>query len=134
MSPQSSTKVVLFAFALALGLTACASGGGGASSRPAGATSNRIVRAEIELLPPMDALTGIQRLRPRWLQSRAGSGVVGAEGPVLYVDGARRTDSSDLATMRVSEVEQMNYMSASDATTRYGTGHGGGAIQVTTRR
>ncbi|MDE0898445.1 MAG: hypothetical protein OSA81_05455 [Longimicrobiales bacterium] len=132
MSPQSSTKVVLFAFALALGLTACASGGGGASSRPAGATSSRIVRAEIEALPPMDALTGIQRLRPRWLQSRAGSGA--GDPPVLYVDGARRGATTDLATMRVAEVEQMNYMSASDATTRYGTGHGGGAIQVTTRR
>lgn len=132
MSPQSSTKAVLFAFALALGLTACASGsGGGASRRPAGATSNRIVRAEIDALLPMNALAGIERLRPRWLQSRAGTG---GDPPVLYVDGARRGATNDLASMMVTEIEQMEFMGGSDATTRFGTGHGGGAIQVTTRR
>ncbi|MGY8776880.1 MAG: hypothetical protein ACKVIN_02030, partial [Longimicrobiales bacterium] len=109
---------------------ACASGGA-ASSRPAGATTNRIVRAEITALTPMDAFQAIERLRPRWLQSRAGAG---ADPPVLYVDGARRGATSDLASMRASEIEQMEFMSASDATTRYGTGHGGGAVQVTTRR
>jgi hypothetical protein len=130
MSPQSSTKVVLFAFTLALGLTACASGGGG-GSRPAGATTNRIVRAEIVALTSMNALQAIERLRPRWLQGRAGTA---ADPPVLYVDGARRGATSDLASMRADDIEQMEFMSASDATTRYGTGHGGGAVQVTTRR
>jgi hypothetical protein len=38
-----------------------------------------------------------------------------------------------LQTIRVEMVEQMEYLDASDATTRFGTGHGGGAIVVLTR-
>lgn len=130
MRAHSSRRVVLLAFALALGVTACASGGGG-GSRPAGASSTRIVNEEIVALGQVTALQAIERLRPRWLQSRAG---IGGDPPVLYVDGARRGSVGDLSSMRTSDIEQMEYMSGSDATTRFGTGHGGGAIMVTTRR
>ena len=87
MGVQSSRKVVLLAFALALGATGCASGGGGGPARPAGATTNRIVLEEIQALGQVSALQAIERLRPRWLQSRAG---MNGDPPVLYVDGARR--------------------------------------------
>ena len=130
MRVHSSKRIVFLAAALALGATACASGGGGAA-RPAGATSNRIVLEEIQDLSQMTGLQAIERLRPRWLQARAGTG---GEPPVLYVDGSRRSSINDLQSMRTSDLEQMEYMSASDATTRFGTGHGGGAIMVTTRR
>lgn len=131
MGVQSSRKVVLLAFALALGATGCASGGGGGSARPAGATSNRIVLEEIQALGQVSGLQAIERLRPRWLQSRAG---IGGDPPVLYVDGARRGSLGDLSSLRAADIEQMEYMSGSDATTRFGTGHGGGAIMVTSRR
>ena len=130
MHARSSKRLILLAFALALGVTACASGGGGAS-RPAGATSNRIVFEEIQALGQVTALQAVERLRPRWLQLRAG---VTGDPPVLYVDGARRGSPNDLNTMRAMDVEQMEYMSGSDATTRFGTGHQGGAILVTMRR
>jgi hypothetical protein len=54
--------------------------------------------------------------------------------PVLYVDGGRRGGVTDLRSLRPAEIAQMDYMSASDATTRFGTGHSGGAVLVTTRR
>lgn len=127
MRTRSSRSAFIFALALAMGVSACASGGGG-SSRPAGATADRIVKAELEPLGQVNALQAIQRLRPRWLQTRSG------DAPVLYVDGARRGTVSDLTSMRLVDIEQMEYMSASDATTRYGTGHAGGAIMVTTTR
>lgn len=130
MRVHSSKRVVFLAAAIALGMTACASGGGGAA-RPAGATSNRIVLEELQALTEMTGLQVIERLRPRWLQSRAGTG---GEPPVLYVDGARRGSINDLTSMRSSNLQQLEYMSASDATTRYGTGHGGGAVMVTSRR
>lgn len=126
MRSHKSRTTVVFALALAFGLVGCASSGGG-SSRPAGASSTRIVMAELAELPDMDAFQAIERLRPRWLQSRAGDPVQ------LYVDGSRRGSAMDLRSMRTSDVEEMRYMSASDATTRYGTGHAGGAILVTTR-
>ena len=127
MRSHTSRIATVFALALAVGLTGCASAGGG-SSRPAGSSMTRIVRAELAELPEMNALQAIERLRRRWLQSRAGDQVQ------LYVDGSRRSNVRDLESIRSTEIEQMEFMSASDATTRYGTGHSGGAILVTSRR
>lgn len=128
MRIRSSKGMLILAMALTLGTAGCASGGGGGSARPEGATSNRIVRAELEPLGQISALRAVERLRPRWLQSRSG------DTPVLYVDGARRGNTSDLNGMMATEIQQMEFMSASDATNRYGTGHAGGAILVQTLR
>ena len=127
MRVLTSKRMLLFAMALAIGAAWCASGGGG-SSRPAGATSNRIVKAELEPLANLSALTAIERLRPSWLRSRSG------DAPVLYVDGARRGSPEQLRSIMSSEVQQMEFMSASDASNRFGTGHTGGAILVTMTR
>ncbi len=130
MRAHTSRSAIVFTLALAIGLAGCASGGG-SSSRPAGASSTRIVKAELDQLGPMSAQQAIERLRPRWLQSRAG--ITGGAGPVLYVDGARRSSITDLSGMRLSDIQEMQYMSSSDATNRFGTGHTGGAIMVSTR-
>ena len=130
MRPTSSRNTILLALALALGLAGCASGGGG-GSRPEGASSNRIVRAELTPLGQIDALQAVQRLRSRWIQSRGG---MAGEPPVLYVDGTRRGSADELRFIRVDEVQQMEFLSAGDATTRFGTGHTGGAILVTSVR
>lgn len=127
MRVRSLRCAVVLASALAFSGAACASGGGGAS-RPAGATQNRIVEAELADLGQIDALQAVNRLRPQWLSTRSGA------APVLYVDGQRRSNVQELGTIRASDVEQMEYMSATDASTRYGTGHTGGAVLVTTRR
>ena len=127
MRVHSSRSVLLMAFALALGLSGCASSGGGAS-RVAGASSTRIVLEELEPLGQLDALQAVQRLRPQWLQSR-GSGL-----PVLYVDGAPRGDVNDLRFLPSDQIARIEYLNASDASTRYGTGHQGGAILVTNIR
>lgn len=126
MRPSSSRNLMVFALVLAFGLTGCASGGG--SSRPAGATSNRIVEAEFEGLGQVNAYQAIERLRPRWLQMRGG------EEPVLHIDGTRRGDVGDLRSYQISDIEEMEYLSGNDATTRFGTGYAGGVIMVTTAR
>jgi hypothetical protein len=126
----STKRAMLFVSALLLGLTACASGGG--TARPAGANANRIVRAELDAFGGQaDAYQAVQRLRPRWLQVRSG---VGNTVAVLYVDGGRRGPVTELRSLRPTEIQRMEYMSASDATTRFGTGHSGGAILVTSLR
>lgn len=126
MRPSSSRNPIVFAMVLAFGLAGCASAG--SSSRPAGATSNRIVEAEFEGLGQISAYQAVERLRPRWLQMRGG------EEPMLHVDGTRRGDVGDLRSYQLSDVEQMEYLSGSDATTRFGTGYSGGVILVTTAR
>jgi len=50
------------------------------------------------------------------------------------VDGTIRRVLADLYGMSTNNIETMRYLSASDATTKYGTGYAGGVIEVTLRR
>lgn len=127
MRSHACRRNVVLAVALAIGLAGCASSGG-SSSRPAGATNNRIVKAEFEGLGQISPLRAIERLRPGWLRTRSG------DDPILHVDGARRSSLRDIDAYQISEIDRIEYMSASDATTRFGTGYGGGAILVFTVR
>jgi hypothetical protein len=115
--------------ALALGLTGCASAGAGGGDSGPRRTANRIILEELEPVQQLDAYDAIRRLRPQWLNSRGGS------SPQVLVDGTRQPGGLEsLRSIRSSEIQEMRYMSSSDATTRFGTGFDGGAILVTTRR
>lgn len=128
MRVRSHRNTSFLAVLFTLGLIGCAAGGSTSSARPSGATANRIVSAEFLDLGQVTAFQAVERLRPRWLNPRQGA-------PQLYVDGSRRAGGvQDLRSMRVDEVLQMEYMSGSDATTQFGTGHAGGAIMVTVMR
>ncbi|MDH5588542.1 MAG: hypothetical protein OEZ65_12405 [Gemmatimonadota bacterium] len=126
MQSFRTVRSVLFLAALAAGLSACASGGGGGGA-PRGST-NRIIESELEALVSLDAFEAVQRLRPRWLTPRAGS------VPQVVVDGTQQGGPEALRRFRVSDVQELRYLSAGDATMRYGTGFPGGAIEVVTRR
>ena len=127
MRAMKSKRMILTAFALAFGLAGCASAGGGGGSGPR-SSGNRIVLADLEGHEQLDAYQAIQRLRPQWLRSR------GSGSPVLYVDGTRRGGMDELRSIRVADIQQLEYMSSSDASVRFGTGHQAGAILVNTRR
>ena len=109
-------------------LAACASGGGG-SPRTA---RNLITRQEIEATTAADALEAIDRLRPEFLRPRSGSGA-GLSAPVIYLNGIRAS-RSQLQALPKDVVLEVAYIESQDATTRYGTGHGAGAVLVTVRR
>lgn len=125
----ASTRLLVASLALALGLTGCASsGGGGGTGAPRG-SANRIILEELEPVQQLDAYDAVRRLRPMWLRARGGA------APQVLVDGNRQPGGLDaLRSIRSSEIQEMRYLSASDATTRFGTGFDGGAILVTTRR
>jgi outer membrane cobalamin receptor len=88
----------------------------------------------------LSAFEAIRLLRPRWLQSRGTSNIRGAQGgrtyPVVMVDGSRSGSGTleDLRQITVEDVESIRFIPGRDATTLYGTGYGGGIIEVTTRR
>jgi hypothetical protein len=118
--------------ALSLGLVGCASGGGGGSGtdgvRRGG--SNRIVADELAGVSELDLFSAVQRLRPAWL--RAGTR---GQLPSVIVDGTPQPNGAEaLRSYRATDVTSLELMSASDATTRYGTGYTGGAIIISTRR
>jgi hypothetical protein len=54
--------------------------------------------------------------------------------PLVYVNGVRYGEPQTLRNLRVQEVEEIRFISATDATTRWGTGHTGGVIEVMLRR
>ena len=123
---------VVLVLGLVLALGACA-GGGGAGGAGRG-SSTRLTEADIENDQSLDLYSIIQRRRPQWLRVR---GAVTTSGPVtiaVIVDGTRQQGGVDLLrSMRGGEVQEVSFMSASDATTRYGTDMTGGAIMVVTK-
>ena len=128
----SSQRLMLAAFALMNGLAGCASGSGGSgSSGSSGSSSgpNRLTAADLVNQQELDLYDAIRQLRGRWLTSR------GRGTPRVVVDGSPRQSGIDeLRSLRVSDVQEIEFLSASNATTRFGTGYDAGAILVTTRR
>ena len=52
---------------------------------------------------------------------------------VVYLDGVRYGKLESLRTLNIDEIREIEFISAGDATTRYGTDHLGGAILIRTR-
>ena len=121
------------ALALSIVLPACASSGG--SSGSAGSDSDVITQEELQADPAADLLTLIQGLRPRWMRGRGTTGFGGPTPPAVIVDGIEQPGRVDaLRAIRATDVEEVRYMNARDATTRYGPGMDSGAILITRRR
>jgi len=94
-----------------------------------------ISNEELTQIPQGNAYDAIQRLRPRWLQSRGVSSMRTStpEFAQVYLDNAPMGGLGALRQISVGDIRQIRYLDSRDATTRYGTGHGGGAILVSTR-
>ncbi len=128
---------------LALVVSACASsasspdtpfGGEFETSAEASQGNSRlIVRAQLQPHVGRSAYEAVELLRPRWLQPR-GTPTYGSSYAQVVIDRTVRRELADLNRMSTDDIETMRYLSASDATTRYGTGYFGGVIEVTTRR
>ncbi|HET9948395.1 MAG TPA: hypothetical protein VFQ22_05715 [Longimicrobiales bacterium] len=119
---------------LSLGLVAgCASGGTGGG---AGGDPDLITRDEIMQQPQGTAFTVIQRLRPRWLRPRT-QGTLGNPQPAyaeVFVDSQHFGPIDSLGQIAISDIESIEFIDATNATTRYGTGYVGGIIRVNTMR
>jgi hypothetical protein len=113
---------------------ACASAGPPGESRGGTLGSGTITREELAALRQFNAFQVVRRLRPQWLRSR---GVANLDGqqllPVVFVDRTPRGEPRELQQISADDVERITFMSARDATTRYGTGYPGGIIEVISR-
>jgi len=118
---------------LAVALTACASGGGGGgeeSGSRGGGDPDLITAEELASVNASNVYDAVQTLRPRWFRARSANP---NDLPAALVDGVHRGDYRDLAQVPLSNVESIQHLNARDATTFYGTGYPGGAINVRTR-
>ncbi len=125
---------------LALVVSACASSSGTpfgeefTTSVASQGNSRLIDRPQLELFPGQSAWRAVENLNPRWLQLRGGSISYGPSYARVVVDGILRGELAHLYRVITDEIETMRFLSASDATTKYGTGFPGGVIEVMTRR
>ena len=105
--------------------------------------SNEIAKAEIEAegLRFATAYDIVRALRPNMLaqhgfargpQSRAATWE-SSTGIKVYLDGFRWGGVESLANIPASNVQEVRWLSAIDATIRFGTGNVAGAIAVTSR-
>ena len=111
---------------LALAVAACSTAGTGESST----RRNRNVLTAEELAAldgTADAYDAVRRLRGTWLTGR------GNTPPRVFVDGVNLGGPDVLRNYRIDSVREIRFIPSSDATLRFGTGFGGGAIEVYTR-
>ena len=118
---------------------ACASGGsGGGAARP---STSVITSDEIAQTSAANAYELIQRLRPNFLRTRGAVRGAPRGSPnqleavdlVVYMNESRMGGSDQLRQIPLSEIREIRYFTAADATTKWGTGHTAGAIQVISR-
>lgn len=126
------TTAWMMAFLLAGGL-ACggmASGGGGSGSGTLTAQQLRDVESQYNNMYDL-----VQSERSAWLQTRGAASFEdpNAALPAVFVDGVEQGRPAALRRIDPNDVEEAELLSASDATTRYGTGYPGGIIRISTR-
>jgi hypothetical protein len=113
---------------------ASSSAGAGASQQASHRGSpDRITQEELATIDVQNALQAVQRLRPSFLQNRGGASSSITQGPqdvVVYVDQTKMGGPSTLSQIPISDVKEIQHLSGTDATQRYGTGHGSGVIIV----
>jgi hypothetical protein len=94
---------------------------------------NRLTGEEIRATNKDNLFDAIRSLRPNWMARRGRGSLTVAEYVKVYVDGMQLGPPIAMREMNLTEVTEAVYLSASDATTRYGTGHESGAILISTR-
>lgn len=130
--PRTRVHPVLFGFFVLLA-TGCSFGG--QSAQAPGRASDVITMEEIEAAEVPTAYDVVARLRPNWLRGR-GSPTLrsGPVLPVVYVAGVRQGSVETLRNLSRTGVTRLRFIDATTATTRWGSGHSGGVIEVTVRR
>lgn len=140
---RTSSLFGAVALVVAVTVAACASSG----MRNDRVSSNRITRAEISDGQFQDGLSAVRRLRPQWLRtSRAptsfrdtiqdvqGNIMPGPSRIQVWMDNSRIGVLDDLGRIRAEDIEEIEWISGSQAAVRFGTGTEEGVILVSSRR
>lgn len=115
------------------------------SAKPPKRSRNVISSEEVAYVKERGARTAydiIQRLHTEWFHTRGATGSEGRPGPgadpapggpVIYIDQARMGDDPRrLRDVPLEAVHEIRYLTAPEATARFGSGYQHGAIVVTT--
>jgi hypothetical protein len=129
---RTLTLALLLAAAPAWGCVSTSSSQGGTS----GSSRDRITLEELQALPPGSAYDAVRALHRDWLRSRSStiSTDSGRTTPEIFVDGLPFGSWEMLYQIGIETIAEIRFFSASDATTRYGTGYTGGIIEIITKK
>ena len=95
---------------------------------------NVITEAELATRSTLTARQAIEQLRPQFLRVRGMTTLGNAQTSDViwvYLDGTRMGTLEVLSNIGAHEIREIRYLSPSEATNRYGTGHVQGAIVIT---
>ena len=132
MDRQVKIPIRLTWVASAVLIAACASSGTTHVQKPSPdvLTADEIARANV-----LNAYEAVQKLRPAMFRPRQVASVNGqSKGELLvYVDNNRYGTAEALRQITVESIAFLRYYTAAEAQTKWGSGHPGGVIEVTTR-
>jgi len=122
-------------FAVSSLVLSCAAGSQSDSPRPRGSSRTVITQEELAALPQqLSALDAVRRLRSTWLRTRGMAGMGSAQSVQIFVDNVHAGGVDFLNSRPLDGIVEMRFYSGTDATTKWGTGVGGGVIELITRR
>jgi len=118
-----------------LGIVVVVSSCAGASRGGGPRERDVIARPEITASNASTAYDAVEKLRPDFLRGRSVNTRTRAstQTPLVYIDGTRLGELAQLRSIPTTIVQSIQLISATDATTRWGTGHPAGVIEVRTR-
>ena len=136
---------------VSIGAAACASSPSGSTASGPKPSPNLITADEISRSTVQTAFEAVQKLRPSMLRhqqvaSANGQGGLSDKAPpikgtavasgavVVYLDGTRLGAVDQLRQISAATIAEVRYFSASEAQMKWGSGHPGGVIEVTTKR
>ena len=139
MTPLSSfrTRPSLFAGVLLLGLLLQGAACSPATRSASPSRASEVIRIdEIETSTASNAWDLVHQLRPNWLRSRGPASIRDPQPvyPVVYFGDINYGPLETLRGLATTGIEEIRFIGATTATTRFGSGHSGGVIQVVVRR
>ncbi|MBA4073171.1 MAG: hypothetical protein C0497_15320 [Gemmatimonas sp.] len=124
-----SYSVVVLVLSLTAGCTASLPGAG--QGRP---EQTLLTRKQIEDPRFSSAYDVVRALRGNWLTARGVASLRLMTDVQVYLDGVPLGGAQVLRGISTPSIQYIRYYNGTDATTRWGVGHGGGVIFVGTGR
>jgi len=90
-----------------------------------------ITHEELVATRAQDVYAAVERIRPQWLRARATMNRA-VDQVQVYLDRSHLGDVAALRRLPATSIQEIRFLGASDATTRYGTGNAAGILLVTT--
>ena len=134
-TPRLSGSRFLFSLTLAALVTTGCIGAGASGAGSRSSDRSVITEEEIRSLPPGSALQVVRTLRSSWLRGRSATLRTdsGRQPPSVFLNDRYFGALSSLEQISSESIAKIRFITAADATTRFGTGYPSGIILVTSK-